>query len=380
MSPEPKNMKQFVLQNAGQMRVEDMAARWGVKPRKIKRILDDLKAKEKIRPFQRISFKEAGGKLPADRILWVAALLVWGALIYSNIFHVPFVFDDRTSIVQNYFIRSFGRLGWYWQNNPSRMISYLTYALNYRISGLEVTSYHAFNLIVHLATGLCVMGIVLLLFKTPRMAQEAAAGAPTEGPGTPWLVAFLSALIFVSHPLQTQAVTYIVQRDASMATLFYYLTLWLYVRFRVTNQPWAFAGSCLSCFLAMYTKQISFTLPIALGLFEACFMAHDLQSFRRGSRWLLPSFGVLVVVYFHMFHRSVMESGVAAQMQEAREITRAVYFMTQFSVVCTYLRLLFVPLGQNLDYDYPLTTSFFTFPAYACAGLLLAVALLGAVL
>jgi len=154
----------------------------------------------------------------------VFLVLSCGVLAYSNSFRVPFVFDDLPSIVDNPVIRSLDNFlastsGY--ENHERRFVGYLTFALNYRLGGLDVTGYHAFNLVVHLANALLLYALVRLAFRTPHLAGSRLA--PRAG-----TVALLCGLLFVVHPVQTQAVTYVVQRLTSLATLFYLLAMVLY--------------------------------------------------------------------------------------------------------------------------------------------------------
>ncbi|MCM2357194.1 MAG: hypothetical protein NDI77_03530, partial [Geobacteraceae bacterium] len=103
---------------------------------------------------------------PASHILMIALL---GAIVYSNTFHVPFIFDDHTSIINNKVIRSLeGFLtGAGYDFNPRRFVGYLTIALNYRLGGLDVAGYHVFNLAVHIACALLVYALTRLTLGTP---------------------------------------------------------------------------------------------------------------------------------------------------------------------------------------------------------------------
>ena len=164
---------------------------------------------------------------------WLHILLiaVAGLLIYSNTFHVPFLWDDRTSIVENPVIKSMENFflnAKGYEYNPRRFIGYLTFALNYFIGGLDVTGYHVVNLAVHILNALLVYTLILLTFRTPQMKD--CSLAPFSG-----LLALCASLLFVVHPLQTQAVTYIVQRMTSMAVLFYLASFIFYLLARISS-------------------------------------------------------------------------------------------------------------------------------------------------
>src|SRR5262249_51281659 len=148
------------------------------------------------------------------------------------------------------------------------------------------------NLLIHIANAFLVYILVLLLFKTPKMQSS------SSGPDRSFWIALSAAFLFVAHPVQTEAVTYIVQRLASFATLFYLLPVVLYLKWRLAPSEakarslW-YVGALLSTVLAMKTKEITFTLPFMLLLVEWVFFG----SFTR-KRWttLVPFLLTLLIV------------------------------------------------------------------------------------
>ena len=157
-----------------------------------------------------------------------AALILFAAVIpYLNTFHVPFLFDDVHTIVQNAAIRD---LSYLWPPAGSRWFGYLTFALNYQVGGFAPEGYHAVNLVIHVLNGLLVYWIVtrILFLSLPPDAGHGSA----QNEAHSRFVSLFAALLFVSHPVQTQAVTYIVQRFASLATLWYLVSWGLYIKAR----------------------------------------------------------------------------------------------------------------------------------------------------
>jgi tetratricopeptide (TPR) repeat protein len=297
-------------------------------------------------------------------IVQITFLALLALFVYSNTFQAPFAFDDETSIIDNPIIRSLsGFLSDGYAYNPRRFIGYLTLALNYHFGGFTVTGYHVVNLAVHIASGLLVYWLVQLTFRTPFLRRSLLA--PRSD-----LLALAVALLFVVHPIQTQAVTYIVQRFASLATLFYLAALVLHVRWRLASEAGKefFSGSVLPSFLlslvaallAMKTKEIAFTLPFVVLLYEFAFFGRPGME-RLASlvpmlltAAIIPVSMVGVGKLFGVMLSDVDKSAVTGQM-----LSRWDYLCTQFGVVVTYLRLIFLPVGQNLDYDYPASHSLF---------------------
>ncbi|MBI5196564.1 MAG: hypothetical protein HZA10_09595 [Nitrospirae bacterium] len=214
-------------------------------------------------------------------IVQILLIVVTGLIAYSNTFRVPFQFDDYNYIIDNHKLRDLSNL---WPPTGSRWAGFLTFALNYKFGGLSVTDYHIVNIIIHIINALLVYRLVLLTFQTPYFNLHPSTFNPR-----PSLIALFSSLLFVSHPVQTQAVTYIVQRFTSTAVMFYLLSLVMYVKFRTQNTEhrtqstdkrqkifslssvfW-YLGSVLSAVLAMKTKEIAFTLPFIIVLYEFSF-------------------------------------------------------------------------------------------------------------
>ena len=292
------------------------------------------------------------------RFLLPCLLIVFiGILAYSNSFDSPFVWDEHDFLVQNPIVKN---LAYFWEPSrakdldpdyyiflKTRYIGYLSFAINYQLHRFNVYGYHFFNLAIHLLNALLVYLLVFLTFDTPFLKASILKKHSN-------LLALFSALLFVSHPLHTEAVTYIFQRHASFVTLFYLAALVFYIQGRlcIGNQAGShfksvlyFIFSLLSTLLAMKTKENAFTLPMVILIYEFFFFIGGTKT--RVLR-LLPWLLCLVIVPY-----SVPSSLVKT------EISREAYLFTQFSVILTYIRLLFVPIHQNLDYDYPVYQSFF---------------------
>jgi protein O-mannosyl-transferase len=308
-----------------------------------------------------------------NHVLLIAA---FGFLAYSNTFHIPFQWDDNPQIVENRLIKNIDNFisntsGY--DYNPRRFIGYLTFALNYYVGGGSVIGYHIVNLVIHLINAFLVFFLVLLTFKTPTMRQS----APATGPPSV-LIALFSALLFVSHPVQTESVTYIVQRFASLATLFYLLSLFMYIKGRLANaehealvkpfsyRPATFYLGCLiSAVLSMKIKEIAFTLPIMILFYEFTFFR---SSPKKRLLLLLPVLLTLVIIPLSVLHSSKplgrLLSDVTHLTRVQTSISRWDYLITEMRVIATYIRLIFFPINQNLDYDYPLYHSLLTLPVF----------------
>jgi tetratricopeptide (TPR) repeat protein len=281
--------------------------------------------------------------------LMVLILLSGAALlIYAGSWGGPFYFDDGHLIVNNDKAHSWGKTAILLMNLKPRSLPILTFALNYRFGGLDTFGYHVVNIGIHFINGLLVYWLTLLLLSNPVIS-----GGGREG-WREWL-SLGAALVFVSHPVQTQAVTYIVQRLTSMATMFYLLAACLYIKGRYVHTSgegkgylWFYLGSLISGLGAFLSKEISFTLPLMLLLSEFFFIRRDGKINRKliVSGLAVVAGAVILGLIFKL-----------APTRETNDISRWQYFITQFRVISTYIRLLLVPINQNLDYDFRLSQS-----------------------
>jgi protein O-mannosyl-transferase len=305
---------------------------------------------------------------PAVQIL---GTLIVGVLIYSNTFNSPFVFDDTVNIEKNDALRNFSAL---FDENlaaridpvlgsgfSSRIVGYSTFTINYMLHGTDVRGYHIFNLLIHLLNVLLVYALVRLTFCTPSM-KNSVANDGAFSPQSISSIAVFCAILFAVHPLQTQAVTYIVQRFTSLVTLFYLLSLLLYIKARLSETSFKqyafFITALFSAVIAMKTKEISFTLPVVIALYEFMFLDGSLKN---RLLCLLPFLLTMAIIPLTLLSTApsgnILDS-IGTVSREAASISRSDYLFTQFSVITTYIRLLFLPINQNLDYDYPIYNSF----------------------
>ncbi len=283
---------------------------------------------------------------------------VLGALVYSNIFNAPFVFDDELYIVNNPAIRSIaGLLTW----PRPRAFVFLSFAVNYAFSGLDVFGFHLVNVGIHAANGILVFMLVRLTLDAPAIG----GGFKEE---SFWIAASASVL-FMVHPLNTQAVTYTTQRFTSLATLFYLLTIILYAKHRLSMSNGAprlyYCLSIVTAILAQFAKEIAFTLPVMLALYEfAFFPLSKAYGVRRRALKLAPFLSVFIITPVLLMlpdYDAVTITGKLAKSQIAdlEGLSPYAYLITQFKVIVIYMRLLIWPAGQSLLHEVARPSSFF---------------------
>jgi tetratricopeptide (TPR) repeat protein len=296
----------------------------------------------------------------------LAPWLVIGAgfLVYCNSLVCPFVYDDFGSILQNPTIR---RLWPIWQplspphrggiTVEGRPIVNVSLALNYAISGYQPWSYHGLNILLHVLSALALMGIVRRTLLQPVLRPRFHAAADR--------VALAVAVLWVVHPLTTESVTYVVQRAESLMGLFYFLTLYAFIRGAESPRArlW-FVGSVTTCALGMASKEVMASAPVVVLLYDAALVSGSVPKALR-SRWpyylaLAGTWIVLacLVVYGGTLNNLVVNAKVYG-------VTRWRYLLTQSEVIPFYLRLAIFPHPLCFDYyGWPLATvSFRILPA-----------------
>jgi Flp pilus assembly protein TadD len=212
----------------------------------------------------------------APALVLAAAVLA----VYVNSWSAPFVFDDLPSIVENPTLHSPVSL-WRVLSPPGgtgvtvegRPLLNLSLALNHLWGGEAVTGYHVVNTALHLSCALVLFGLV-------RRTLEGALGW-----AQPRLTAFSVALLWALHPLQTESVTYIVQRAESLMSLFYLLTLYCFMRGAQSPRPRRWYAAVLGCSVAgMATKEVMVTAPLLVLLYDRTFVSGDFSTAWRRHR------------------------------------------------------------------------------------------------
>ena len=310
--------------------------------------------------------------------IWPHALLLIPLLLtaaaYWRVLDGEFQFDDTHTVERNLAVKDLrrflpdrlqtgGLLG-------GRSVTDLTFALNYAVAGLEPWNYHLTNLVLHLAAVVLVWRLSLLVL---RLAGAARAG---------W-VAVSVAGSFALHPLQSQAVSYVSQRAEVLASALYVAALLLLLGaerrgLSLRSAPWL-VGGFVTFVLALASKAIAATLPAAWLLVAALVPGQD-----RPPAW--AGWGRRLGVAAPFFAADALVAAGTLRGFEGRAdagfavpgLPPWTYFVTQLRSIAVYLRLLFWPAGQNVDWNPPAIHSLWE-PSALLSGLLLASLVAGAV-
>lgn len=293
--------------------------------------------------------------------VFILALIAVIFAVYSGNLDGPFIFDD--SRIQNnpqLHITNLSPITLFkagFESSPkTRPVAYISFALNYFFHGYDTLGYHLVNIIIHALTAVFLYLFIRVTLGLPCLAEQY---------GDFILLPFAAALVWAVHPLQTQSVSYIIQRMNAMAAMFYILSLLLYTRARLaesSGKKWTlFLGSGVSGFLALGSKETAATLPFFIFLYEWYFFQDlDLKWLRKKIFPLLVLGTVAVLLTLLYLGFNPLQSIQATY--SSREFTLMQRVLTEFRVVVFYISLLLFPYpGRlNLDHSVTLSTGFFS--------------------
>ncbi len=356
-----------------------------------------------------------GVRLPAPvasdpRADWLAlALLIFGLIVWHSSLAGAFLLDDHGRIVGNAALERLRPITTH-LSKPRPLVT-LSLAINHSVGGTNTWGYHVVNVGVHLLAGLLLFGIVRRTLDHCASDRPASGGSAADGDDSrrkakapaatrehaplrraaPWL-AFAAAALWMAHPLQTQSVTYVIQRAEAMMGMFYLLTLYCLIRgagrvddptYGVRLRCW-FIAAALACLAGMGCKEVMITAPFMVLLYDRIFLSGSFAATLR-RRWplYLALFATTILVFTHGVGAGLLaevtgqETGATVQRDTVGFGVPGVswwhYLLTQTGVIARYLQLSVWPAGLVLDYYWPMATG----PAEVLAPGLAVLGLLG---
>ncbi len=287
--------------------------------------------------------KFRGFDMPLNAVVFFAIVVL---ILYMNTLNSPFLFDDIHTIVNNPYITSLKNVPGYFVTNPEvaaskiehtswRPLWYLSFALNYHYAGLNPSAYHATNIFIHF---MVVSLVYLIVLRLSRGRSK-----------KPWLAALLAALFFAAHPLQTETVSNVVSRSASMTAFFYLLAFYAYDVYRDRGWNLLLAVSAISFCFSVFTKENAVTLPVMIIIYDF--------SLKDRSDRPLKGFALLMLLAsaFTVFRFYIASSTIA----NALPRNPLHFLMTEVYVVPQYIFKVFIPLNLNIDPDIAEITSIY---------------------
>lgn len=326
-----------------------------------------------------------------NRLVIILIILV-ATLPYLNSFSVPFVYDDRPGIADNDAIKNLKNIRQVLLSDAGgevRPLVSLSFALNHAFWGVNPFGYHLVNLVLHAFNGILVYTLLRLLWQL----------APSDDrPTTPlfFSVPLLSTLLFVSHPAQTEAVTYVWGRSDLLCASFYFLSFLFFVKAynipgyrpeekqrkkklhprNVYKGLQYYAWALAFFLLALATKATALTLPLLLLCYDYYFLSRgDIKAWwttlpRRHSLFFLLAAG-RILLYYSPVGKPESLYALKGNLVGYERLDIVPNILTQCHATVQYLKLLIIPAQLNIDYDFPASYSLFDGSVVASLGILL---------
>jgi protein O-mannosyl-transferase len=283
-------------------------------------------------------------------LICAGVLVLAGAVAFSNSLAGPFLFDDKPAIVDNSHIRQLWPLSnalFADADTPlaGRPVVNLSFALNYAAGELDVRGYHVVNIAVHVACALLLFGLVRRTLRLPALIGTFGSHSTA--------LAFGTALLWMLHPLNTEAVNFVTQRTESLMALFYLLTMYASVRgidqFGQRPRKWLLL-SVLSCALGMGSKESMVTAPLAVALFDRIFV---FDTWRQAWRARSGLYSGLASTWVAL--AALVWSGPRGESAGfSSEVTPWTYLLNQAPMIVRYLGLAIWPRALVVNYGPPL--------------------------
>lgn len=292
----------------------------------------------------------------------LALLTVLGFVLYGNTIDSEFHLDDYPNLVENAAIHMTSldaasiKRALSTSVGGNRPVASLLFALNFHAGQFNVRSFHVTSIICHILAGWL---LFLFLRRTLLLPRVEARFGDRAG-----LTALLATLIWFVHPIQTQAVTYIVQRANLLSGLFCFAALYLFVVIRSTSagrglRALQWAGLLLSGLLALGSKETAAVLPLAFLLYEVFFIrTFDFGALRGKPAYLagiIVAPALILVADYYRFGMSLFERMGA--IYHLRGFTMWERVLTEFRVLVRYLTLLILPLPGRLNLEHDVAVS-----------------------
>ena len=275
-------------------------------------------------------------------MIGVLALAVVAFVAYLPALRGPFLFDDLALPYgrPNAATAPYGSF-----LSGVRPLLYSTFWLETRVWGTEPFGYHVVNLLLHLANGLMAGWLV---FRILGFAGEKGLRR--------WILSGFAMAAFLLHPLQTEAVAYIASRSEALSVFFFFAAVVTYMASAEAGVSWLRTVTLLLLWaLAMATKEHVFVFPFFLALTDFFWNpGFSVAGLRRNWR-IYVLFPLIAVAGLLLLRRALGDTATVGF--NLPGIAWWQYFLTQCKTLWVYLRLVLLPVGQNLDHGFPVVKS-----------------------
>ncbi|MEM7228666.1 MAG: tetratricopeptide repeat protein [Planctomycetota bacterium] len=278
-------------------------------------------------------------------MLCIVVLAVVTAMVASSGRDGGFLLDDIKHVLNNDSIRDLGDLGAIWSGTRRPLVN-LTLAMDYARNALEPTGYHVTNIIIHTCAAIICF---VLIRQSLRFVRFDARRTD--------VVACVTALVWAVHPLQTQSVTYIIQRGEALMGVFYLLAMLAFalsVRSKLTWIWWLLCALAIAA--GVLSKAVIVTVPVAMFVYDRCIVGATVrESLRRRAPVYVGAVIALLLLIPLGVATGVLNpnhSGPATVGFAYKDVSPFTYLVTQSQVILHYLRLSVIPTPLIIDYGW----------------------------
>lgn len=354
MNPEHKK---YILDNIGKKSVKEIASHLSLKERKIKKFLEQNKHSKYKTAFSPVVISERQTIFATKRIPYIfiiLLILIVGFIAYSNSFHNEFVFDDVQQVVNNTIIRSFNNipaifthnLGYYGGEQEGkfyRPIQTLTYMFDYFLWGLEPFGYHITNSLLHIVVS------ILLFFVISHITANR-------------LLSVITALLYIVHPVHTEAVTYVSGRADSLCVIFLLAIIIFQFKYwnssKKLNKIMYYSVIMIFFMLALLSKELAMMFPILWIFTEYCLRNKDKYEGLLNRKFIFYLPIIAMTIVWFLIKNAIVPTE-AAMVEDPNALKIAVTLKTIPKVVFDYLRFSFFPFNLHMEYKIPFPKSIF---------------------
>ncbi len=338
----------------------------------------------------------------------ILILIVAGGFFYSFNLHNGLFWDDDDWIINNNFVHT---ISWdnikFWlthntlagvglKSNYYRPFLFFTFAFNYMVAGVKPLIYHLTSNAIHIFNAVLVFWLIRRIFSSrfdlggSSHLEVQPQKSPRLNLGT--LIAFVTALIFLIHPLQTEAVTYISGRGDALTAMFMLLALILFYKMnrKVVQRPIGNGfGTSLQdgpvkqdrpvilykifsvvfLTLGLLSRETAIIFPFLALLFYVAFLSNQGRTFltvlKQGliKTWsyfaIVAIYGILRLTVLNF--QNTLNFYATPNSYSENLLYRLLTFM---HVLVDYFRLLFVPVGLHMERSMTVHTSLFQWPVW----------------
>jgi tetratricopeptide (TPR) repeat protein len=268
--------------------------------------------------------------------LSILLISVVGFVIYANSLNNEFVWDDEHLIEKNSYIKNWTHIpkiftkdilaGVEMQRNYYRPLQAFTYMIDYSFFKLNPKGYHLTNIFIHILVSLSIFWLIEIIFNNR-------------------LLSLFTSLLFVVHPIHTEAIAYISGRADPLAAVFLILSLIFYIQHSRFKKASLFVFSLSFYILGLLSKEIVLILPLILVLYDYTFKENKKDYFKS----YLP-FLVVTLIYI------LLRLTILNFLSEERFIKTPLLqrLPGTFSAITTYFRLLLFPFRLHMEYGMPI--------------------------